>query len=352
MASRTLPPTRYSRQPAAAKRSARGAVSSRRGRRRSGTIATTRYRPVREAPPPVRLAAGMTTVAAEVLQWGWERARTGPWRGDGQIAYLAPLAPAGAPSVDFLHRCLDTLAARGFARVVTSALAPAEQGGFLAVGFEEYERLHLLSHDLQDVPRARRGRRATPPAGPARRTGRRCWPSTPAPSPRSGGSTPSGLRRGHRRHARRPASGWPRRRRARPGCWPTPSPGSSGNQGYLQRLAVHPDHRRARPGPGPRPRRPALAAAQGVSEAVVNTQLGNDAALALYLSLGFRAGAHPALRAPPAAGLRGPGPRRGGAVGGGGGLAVLALAVVGRDRRPRAAAAPPAVGAPAGRGRQ
>ena len=75
----------------------------------------------------------MTTVAADVLQWGWERARTGPWRGDGDIAYLAPLAPAGAPSVDFLQRCLETLTARGFTRVVTSALATAEQSGFLYV---------------------------------------------------------------------------------------------------------------------------------------------------------------------------------------------------------------------------
>ncbi len=64
--------------------------------------------------------------------------------------------------------------------------------------------------------------------------------------------------------------------------------GLSGNQGYLQRLAVHPDHRRGGLGR-------ALAIdglrwlkRKAVSEAVVNTQLGNDAALRLYLSLGFR----------------------------------------------------------------
>jgi len=228
----------------------------------------------------------MTTVAAEVLQWGWERARTGPWRGDGQIAYLAPLAPAGAPSVDFLHRCLDTLTARGFTRVVTSALAPAEQGGFLAVGFEEYERLHLLSHDLSDVPRPSRE------AAQLLRRGRGGdWPavltvdaSAFAPFWRLDAS---GLREA--------IDATPTTRfrvaaesRGSAGVTAYAVTGLSANQGYLQRLAVHPNHRRSGLGrtlglDGLRWLR-----RRGVSEAVVNTQLGNEPALALYLSLGFR----------------------------------------------------------------
>ncbi len=226
----------------------------------------------------------MTTVAAEVLQWGWERARTGPWRGDGRVAYLAPLAPAGAPSVDFLHRCLEALAAKGFERVVTSALAPAEQRGFLAVGFEEYERLHLLSHTMENVPRTpetalpmRRGRSADWPAVLAVDAGsfapfwrldteglREAIEATPVTrfrviAPRRGGDVLAYA-----------------------------VTGLSSTQGYLQRLAVHPEHRRSGLGR-------ALAIdglrwlrRKAVSEAVVNTQLGNDAALQLYLSLGFR----------------------------------------------------------------
>jgi ribosomal protein S18 acetylase RimI-like enzyme len=226
----------------------------------------------------------MTTVAAEVLQWGWERARAGPWRGDGRIAYLAPLAPAGAPSVDFLNRCLETLAARGFEEVVTSALAPAEQSGFKAVGFEVYERLHLLSHNLEDVPRM------PEVAVPFRRGKSSDWPAVLDVD--AGSFAPfwrldnEGLREAieatpvSRFRVASPRRGGPVLAYAVTGL--------SGNQGYLQRLAVHPDHRRGGLGR-------ALAIdglrwlrRKAVSEAVVNTQLGNDPALQLYLSLGFR----------------------------------------------------------------
>ncbi len=228
----------------------------------------------------------MTTVAADVLQWGWERARTGSWRGDGRIAYLAPLAPAGAPSVDFLHRCLDTLAARGFTRVVTSALAPAEQAGFLAVGFEEYERLHLLSHDLRDVPR--------PPKEPAdllRRGRGPDWPAVLAVD--ASAFSPfwrldaSGLSEAiDATPVTRFRVAAPRRGPA--GVLAYAVTGLSADQGYLQRLAVHPQHRRSGLGRALGLDGLRWLRRKGVAEAVVNTQLGNEPALALYLSLGFR----------------------------------------------------------------
>ena len=226
----------------------------------------------------------MATVAAEVLQWGWERARAGPWRGDGRIAYLAPLAPAGAPSVDFLTRCLESLAARGFEEVVTSALAPAEQSGFKALGFEVYERLHLLSHNLQDLPRM------PEVALPLRRGKTSDWPAVLDVD--AGSFAPfwrlddEGLREAieatpvSRFRVASPRRGGPVLAYAVTGL--------SGNQGYLQRLAVHPERRRSGLGR-------ALAIdglrwlrRKGMTEAVVNTQLGNDPALRLYLSLGFR----------------------------------------------------------------
>src|SRR5215212_6564628 len=183
----------------------------------------------------------MTTVAAEVLQWGWERARTGPWRGDGQIAYLAPLAPAGAPSVECLVRCLDTLASRGFTRVVTSALAPAEQSGFLATGFEEYERLHLLSHDLSDVPKVEKA------AAHMLRRGRDAdWPAVLdvdaqafAPFWRLDASGLSEAIEATPVTRFRVASS-----RRGGDVLAYAVTGLSTSQGYLQRLAVHPDHRR------------------------------------------------------------------------------------------------------------
>ena len=228
----------------------------------------------------------MTTVAAEVLQWGWERARTGPWRGDGRVAYLAPLAPAGAPSVDFLHRCLETLAARGFTRVVTSALAPAEQAGFLTLGFEEYERLHLLSHDLSDVPR--------PPREAAQllHRGRSSdWPAVLAVD----ASAFSPFWRLDTSGLREAIDATPvtrfrvaARKRGDANLLAYAVTGLSGNQGYLQRLAVHPDARRRGLGRALGLDGLRWLRRKGVSEAVVNTQLGNEPALALYLSLGFR----------------------------------------------------------------
>ncbi len=225
----------------------------------------------------------MTTVASEVLQWGWERARTGPWRGDGRIAYLAPLPPAGPPSVDFLSRCLDTLAARGFTRVLTSALAPAEQAGFLSLGFEEYERLHLLSHDLADVPRM-----ARETARLLRRGRSGDWPAVLAVD----GAAFSAFWRLDAAGLREAIEATPstRFRIAADGrrVLAYSVTGLSATQGYLQRLAVDPDHRRT--GLGRALGLDALRWLQrrGATEAVVNTQLGNEPALALYLSLGFR----------------------------------------------------------------
>lgn len=51
-------------------------------------------------------------------------------------------------------------------RVVTSALSESEQAQFLDAGFEQYEALYLLRHDLRDRPRRSPGRHRM-------RTGRR-----------------------------------------------------------------------------------------------------------------------------------------------------------------------------------
>lgn len=220
------------------------------------------------------------TAATDVLTWGRERARAGPWRGDGRLAYLAPLPQGPMPSVEFLRRCLDTLHARGYTAVLTSALSPAEARPFFAVGFAEHERLRLLSHDLRRLP------------------------SAPGAS----------LRRGH--HADWPhvlevdASAFDRFWRLdRDGLYEaltaTPTTrfrvtvgpsggvvgyaicGRAGTDGYVQRLAVRPSHRRTGLG--------SALVVDGlrwmrrwkVRRAVVNTQFGNHAALALYLRLGF-----------------------------------------------------------------
>ncbi|HVM03582.1 MAG TPA: GNAT family N-acetyltransferase [Acidimicrobiales bacterium] len=216
----------------------------------------------------------------DVIRWGRERVRTGPWRGNAGIAYLSPLPDAPVPSVVFVRRCLDQLAAKGCRRVITSALAPAEQVGFLAAGFDVHERLHLLAHDLRRVPRADVSalRRAVPGDHPAvLDVDARAFPGfwriddaalgdalTATPNSRFRVAAPGGVVVGYA------------------------VTGRAGRRGFLQRLAVDPACQRQGLG-----RALAVDALRWlrrwrVEQAVVNTQVGNEAALALYESLGFR----------------------------------------------------------------
>lgn len=215
-----------------------------------------------------------------VIRWGRERVRTGPWRGDRDIAYLSPLPDAPLPSAVFVRRCLDQLAARGFSRVITSALSPAEQAGFLGAGFEVHERLHLLEHDLRGIPRVDTSglRRATDDDHPAVLVvDARAFPAfwridetslnealTATPNSRFRVAARDGVVAGYA------------------------ITGRAGRRGFLQRLAVDPTFQRNGLG-----RALCVDALRWlrrwrVDHAVVNTQTGNAAALALYESLGFR----------------------------------------------------------------
>jgi ribosomal-protein-alanine N-acetyltransferase len=228
------------------------------------------------------------TVTTEVLEWGRERARAGPWRGDGHVAYLAPLPYDPPPSVDFLLRCLDQLADRGYAEVITSALAGAERRPFLAVGFLPHEHLRFLGHDLAGVPfRPAAGphpiRKAVPADYPSvldvdAGSFSPFWRLDQAGLEEALTATPATRFRvalSHHTGGHTQVVGYA-------------ITGRAGDQGYLQRLAVAAAARRTGVG-----RALALDGLRwlrrrGVARAVVNTQYGNDAALALYLRIGFQ----------------------------------------------------------------
>jgi ribosomal protein S18 acetylase RimI-like enzyme len=225
----------------------------------------------------------MSAPTADVLRWGAERARTGPWRGEQAVAYLNPVPEAPTPSEAFLRRCLATLAERGFTRVITGALSPPEQRGFLAAGFQVEERLHLLGIDLTaDLP-------PLPGGLPLYRAARRqrpevldvdaaafsaFWRFDEVGLAEALGATP---------HTRfRVACGSAGQVVGYAVC------GRAGPRGFVQRLAVEPALQQR--GTGRRLLLDGLywMRRRRVQRAVVNTQVGNDVALALYLRTGFR----------------------------------------------------------------
>ena len=235
------------------------------------------------APRGFALVGSPTAVtAADVIRFGREEARTGPWRGDRNVAYLAPSPNHPAPSAEFVRRCLDVLASRGFVRVVTAALSPPEQAGFLAAGFQIEERLHLLSHALDVIPEPRH-------AGAVIKRARRRDRSAVLGVDRSA-FPPFWRLDQHGLLEALDATPWTRFRLATVDseivgyaiC------GRANERGFVQRLAVEPSVQRRGIGWDLMVDGLHWLQRRGVTRAVVNTQLGNEPALDLYERLGFR----------------------------------------------------------------
>jgi ribosomal protein S18 acetylase RimI-like enzyme len=166
--------------------------------------------------------------------------------------------------------------------VVTGALAPAEQAGFLAAGFEVREHLLLLTHDLDPPPtapggpwRLRRGWRRDRPAALVvdARAFKPFWRFDATGLDEAISATPARRFRVAVRHRAVVAYA---------------VSGRAGRRGYLQRLAVDPDHQRC--GIGAHLVADGLwwMRRHGATRAFVNTQPDNEAAITLYRKLGFR----------------------------------------------------------------
>jgi len=214
---------------------------------------------------------------------GGDRLRILPWRGDHEIAYL--VARSGRPSAAAIAGCFDELVRRGFRAVLTTALAEPDQAPFLANGFTVHERLHLLARPVEPLledpsgievalRRGRRGDRARvlavdAAAFPA------FWRLDQPGLADALGATPSARFRVATRGEDPEIVGYA-------------VTGRAGTRGYLQRLAVEPE--RQRHGVGT-----ALVADSlrwlrrwGADQVLVNTQVDNQGAVALYERLGFR----------------------------------------------------------------
>ncbi|MHB1446026.1 MAG: GNAT family N-acetyltransferase [Acidimicrobiales bacterium] len=227
----------------------------------------------------------MSAPSPQVIRWGAERARCTPWRGDGSLAHLAPASDSQILSTGFVCHCLGRLAGEGYTGVVTSALAPPEQAGFLGAGFGVEQRLHLLAHDLSVLPaspvpegvRLRRTRHHDMEAvvGIDRSAFDEFWTMDAHTLKDAAGATP-------RARFRLAVAG----DKAQPAGYAIT--GKAGNRGYLQRLAVGRDMTGRGIGrwlvnDGLR-----WLKRWGAERCLVNTQEGNQRALDLYERMGFR----------------------------------------------------------------
>lgn len=214
--------------------------------------------------------------SAELIALDGQHVRLGPWRGSDQIAYLAPL---GEPRRAAIEAAVARLRARGFSRVITSAIAEPDIDQFLGLGFEEHERLHLLSHDL--IGAASVGWRATRRARPSDRARvldidhaafESFWQLDAEGLSDAVSATPVSRFR-------------VTSERGRPTGYAVF--GLAGRRGYLQRLAVDPAQAGA--GLGSILIRDGLhwLARRGAHSALVNTQTRNERALHVYRSHGF-----------------------------------------------------------------
>lgn len=208
------------------------------------------------------------------------RLRVTPWRGEPGTAHLAPAR--GRPTARAVARAVADLARGGYALALTPALPRADQQPFLQAGFEVHERLHLLRrplHDLPEVPapaaRLRRGRPADRPAVLAVDAAAfpTFWQLDEPALDDALAATPSSRLR--------VATGADDRL---VGYAVT---GRAGPRGYLQRLAVAPEHQGDGIGSALVIDGLRWLRRWGSKEVLVNTQEGNAAAVGLYERLGF-----------------------------------------------------------------
>ncbi|HLG91429.1 MAG TPA: GNAT family N-acetyltransferase [Acidimicrobiales bacterium] len=225
----------------------------------------------------------MSGAAIRLFCWQGERARLGPWEPGSSVAYLSPAAGGAGLSTRFVRRCLAELASLGYRQVVTGALARAEQEGFLRAGFQVGERLCVLARPLRERPPA--------------------VPRPPGVVVSPGGDRAAALELdaaafGPGRHLG--ASGLDEalsataRARLYQAALAEPRVpvgyavvGLGGGEGFVQRLAVHPNHQRAGVGTALVTEALRWLARWRAARALVNTQPDNQPALALYERLGF-----------------------------------------------------------------
>jgi ribosomal protein S18 acetylase RimI-like enzyme len=205
------------------------------------------------------------------------------WPGDDRVGVVLPTDHHAVPTRRDVERVVEAARADGYSTLRTGALFPRAAAVFLELGFHPIDTLALLDLDLRtasipagvttdDVRPLRRWQHEAAADVDRRAFGPR-WGNDAATLRDIRGATPV-------HHARRID--------VHGALAAIAISGAAGRTGYLQRLAVDPAHQR-------RGHAAALVAdaiewMQGrkLAEAVVNTGVGNEPALALYERFGFR----------------------------------------------------------------
>jgi ribosomal protein S18 acetylase RimI-like enzyme len=214
---------------------------------------------------------------------------------DPGVVHLALADQGIVPDPDELAGWVDTLAGREGVRAIrTGALFAAAAERFFDAGFAVVDTLMLLRADLDDPGPARRPVGATAPLrarhhGVAARIDAAAFGAEWG----NGAADLAEIRRAttsHRARVRHAISSPPVRRvLRRPPIVAFAITGAAGGQGYLQRLAVLPEHQRQGHGRALTIDSLEWMRRRRLSHAVVNTGIDNEPARALYESLGFRA---------------------------------------------------------------
>jgi ribosomal protein S18 acetylase RimI-like enzyme len=209
------------------------------------------------------------------------RLRFGPWRGDTRVACITPARVGFGPiSAADVRQCVERAALAGYASVVTAALGRRDQQPFAEAGFEVAERLHLLAHPMDRLPRVTAD--AT-----LRRPRRRERTDTLAVDhaafepfwrldAQGLGDALAATAAVRFRVAERPE-----------GIVGYAITGRADQRGYVQRLAVAPGQQGRGIGAALLLDGLRWLRRRGVREAVVNTQEGNERSLRLYMRCGF-----------------------------------------------------------------
>lgn len=217
----------------------------------------------------------------EIVHVGPDRLRIGPWRGDPRMAFITPIGGV-PPSPATVDRCLELLADQGYSSVLTSALSAPEQPPFMHAGFTVHEELHLLRNAQASMP-------APPTVTPPSRLRRGHPFDLDAVLELDGRAFDSFWRldRAGLRDARRATPTSRFRVAEHHGVVGYAITGRAGPIGYLQRLAVDPGHQQRGLGTALVVDALRWARRRGAASMLVNTQISNGAALALYERLGF-----------------------------------------------------------------